>query len=414
MLNTQQLYAMNILKTGLNCFVTGDAGTGKSYLINHFIDESEEEGKSIMVVAPTGISALNIGGVTIHRAFGAPLIPLVGKPEKLPRTLLSTDILIVDEISMCRVDLFDYMIYQIVQANISRRKKGMSDIQIVVVGDFFQLPPVTTDRDKEVLVKYYSNYNKGFAFTSKYWSLCNFKNIVLSDVIRQEDKKHCAILNMARTGDRRCIELITRISTPEKIENAITLCGTNKMANDINESELGKIKSKTVVYTSEIEDEVKESDKHVPDEITLKEGARVMFVVNDAMGSYCNGSFGTVKKLYEDKVGVIVDDTGDFVIVEKFTWNILKYNVTNGILKEEIIGKYTQIPLKLAYAITIHKSQGQTYPAINLEPKSWDCGQLYVAVSRVKSLDRIHLLSNIMNNYLVASNEVIRFYRKLT
>jgi len=418
-LKKMQEYAFITLDDGKNVFLTGDAGTGKSHVIKVFIESCKNKRLSVMVVAPTGIAALNVGGVTIHRAFDAKVGPLVEKITSIVSVLKDTDVIIVDEISMCRIDLFEYMIKQIMYANIARRRSNQKDIQIVVVGDFFQLPPVVTDEDREILTQYYKkDIGCGFAFQSEYWKYCNFVNICLNEIVRQSNMEFSKNLNMARLGNKGSLTYFQKNSSKSEIKNAILLCGTNKSVDEKNTAELEKLTTPLKEMVSLTIGEVKETDKVVPDIINLKVGARVMTVINDAEDRFRNGSFATVTSIGKEAVTIQLD-TGITVSLEPYTWSIKDYQLVtetvDGKLVEKLeqveIGSYTQFPLKLAWAITIHKSQGQTYDAVNLDPYCWDCGQLYVALSRCKTVENMYFTRILTPNFLKASKEVINFYR---
>lgn len=410
-----QEYGYNILCTGHNVFLTGDAGTGKSYLLNKYIEHLQAIDKNVVVTAPTGIAALNINGATIHRTFGLGINPLVSSKitARVPDVIKEADAFIIDEISMCRVDLFTYVAKMILKANEERKRYNKKSIQVILCGDFFQLPPVMNNYDREVLTEFFgSDIGYGFAFQSHHWQSFNFVNIVLKDVVRQQDSNFASVLNAARIGNKRVLNYIKAYSNPYYLNNAIILSGTNKAVNEKNYEELSKIDSKLVEYEAKIIGDVKESDKVTSDNLQLKVGARVMTLVNDIDDLYRNGSFGTVTELNKDNV-VVMMDAGYTVKIFKYTWEIIKYSLDNGKLKQEIVGKFIQYPLKLAWAITIHKSQGQTYDAVNLNPYCWDAGQLYTALSRVKSLDQMHLTSYLLDKYLVTSETVKQFYANL-
>jgi ATP-dependent exoDNAse (exonuclease V) alpha subunit len=413
----RQELAYKYMTEGRNVFLTGDAGTGKSYVVSKFIEWCNKNEKNVLITAPTGIAALNIDGSTLHRVFRAPIGPLVQPIKSVSSLLKDADVVIIDEISMCRIDLFEYVIKQIMSLNIMRRKKNiLKDIQIVLSGDFFQLPPVIIDSEREVLNRYFGrDIGYGYAFQSELWDGCNFISIVLDEVVRQRDEAFMLSLNKARLGDKSCISYFQNYSSRNEIKDAILLCGTNKKAKEKNTYELGLIPSKSKIFQSKITGEVKDSDKVTEDSLELKVGARVMTLVNDKEDNYKNGSFGTIKAFNssENTITVLID-SGVTVDIEKYTWEIKGYDVDeHNKLKQKTIGTFTQFPLKLAYAITIHKSQGQTYDKVNVNPYCWDYGQLYVALSRCTNIETMHLTQYIKPDFLKASPEVIKFYKSL-
>jgi ATP-dependent exoDNAse (exonuclease V) alpha subunit len=417
-LNYKQNLAYNIIMSGYNTFLTGGGGVGKTFVLRKVINDIESKNKNVMVVAPTGIAALNLNGATIHNQFEAPLGVLTYNKNVYEPSdeLVYTDVVIIDEISMCRLDLFDFISNKIMDANSRRKRLGFKPIQLVVSGDFFQLPPVIRQTEKYALDSFYKkDVEAGFAFNSKMWSLFDFKTIILTEVIRQNEKEFIESLNKLRTGEKAYINYIYNNSCKQEIESAITICGTNDEASKKNEYELSKINEKEIEYIASTQGEVEESDTIAEMNLRLKEGARVMTLVNDH--SYNNGSFGTVVGLYDDTI-VIQMDNGVTEYVREFTWDVYRYelekNDTDRVkLVKKIVGHVTQFPVKLAYAITIHKSQGQTYDAANISPYSWDCGQLYVALSRVRSLDKLHFNYEPDMRYLVTSLNVIKFYNSL-
>ena len=418
MLNSKQQIASMCMESGKNVFITGDAGTGKSFVINRFIHWCKKENKQVVVCAPTGVAAINIGGVTAHRVFKIPIKPLIESPKSIPTTLKDADVILIDEVSMLRLDIFDYMATILFALNRFRRQRGKDDIQVILVGDFFQLPPVLTDKDREVLemYKYRDGMGKGFAFQSQYWNAFNFVCIQLDEVVRQDDKEFIYNLNAIRYGDYRGINYFNKNSASDEIKDAILICGTNKAVNRKNEEEYKKIKSEEFIYDAKIDGDVAESDKMVPDRLKLKVGCRVMTVINDYAGKYQNGTLATVLNLTDDRVVILTDD-GEVADIEPYTWNVNNYSANNTKnkvkLKLDCIGTFTQYPLKLAYAVTVHKSQGQTFDKVNLNPYCWDCGQLYVALSRVKTIEGLHLTEQIRPSYLIASSDVKEFYRNM-
>lgn len=417
---SDQQTAYNYLTAGYSVFLSGGGGVGKSYVIEEFIKYCDENNKNIVVCASTGIAALNIKGVTAHRTFKIPIGAILDKPKSIPTELKDIDVIILDEISMVRIDVFDYISQIILSINKRRIKEHKKIVQFIVVGDFFQLPPVITDTDRSVLEQYkYGNVlGKGFAFQSQYWKVFNFKNVILNQQMRQNNSEMINALNNVRIGNPNALAYFTRYSQPQEINDAIYLCGTNKAVQEKNETEFNKLKTPIKTYKSIITGTVSDSDKVVPDELKLRVGCRVMTMVNDSEDMYVNGSFGYATHLSDNEVTIKFDD-GYTATIERYTWEIFGYEAKSDTKtgktrpNKKVIGKYTQFPLKLAYAITIHKSQGQTYSKVNLNPYCWDCGQLYVALSRLKDINGLHLSSPIYNKYLVTSQEVKNFYRNI-
>jgi ATP-dependent exoDNAse (exonuclease V), alpha subunit - helicase superfamily I member len=414
-LTIDQKKAYECMLKGNNVFISGEAGTGKAYVVSRFINEMSQKHKNILVCAPTGVAALNVGGVTIHRCFHISSEPQIKTyVTSVSDEVKEADIIIVDEISMCRVDLFDCMIRHIAKAERETFKRK----QIIVVGDFFQLPPVTTKEDLKILKEFYKDYDKGFAFESEYWDDLNFDKIVLKEILRQSDNEFIFQLNNARIGNTSCIPYFNIHAKREKIEDGIILCARNITAQQINEEELDKINSESKFYESIIEGEVKSSDKPTFDILELKVGARVIILVNDIENNdYQNGTIGTIAALKANGVSVTLDN-GKIIKIGMHEWEIESYTIVEesrdevkfNKLEKTKIGSFKQLPLKLAYAITIHKSQGQTYDRVNLIPYSFSCGQLYVALSRVKSIEGLCLIENMKKEYLKCDEKVKLFY----
>lgn len=409
----EQKKAFDIMRSGQNIFLTGNAGTGKSFLLKHFIDYAEEEGLKVLVTAPTGIAAINVGGSTVHRTFKVPLEPMSpGARTKTPSAVKEADIIIIDEISMVRADVFQYVARVIAKAE----EKAEKHIQLIVIGDFFQLPPVVTKADRQALMSLWGyDLQEGFAFEAPMWKNFRFQNIVLKETIRQSDPVFIGTLNGLRRGDFKNTATLKQITAEKWQASAIYLCGTNREANDFNNRKLEEINAPEFTFESKIQGKVGAGDKPVEDTIRLKVGARVMVVINDILGNYQNGSMGYVEEIDADKTKITVKlDNGKTAVIGPHVWEIVEYDVSSGGLQKNIIGTFEQLPLKLGYAITIHKSQGQTFESVNINPSCFCEGQLYVGLSRCTSAGNLYLNSPYINQrWLKTSRKVIAFYNSL-
>lgn len=406
MLNKGQQKTLDYLTEGKNVFVTGDGGTGKSYVIQKYIDWCIEKKKNLIICAPSGIAALNVGGVTAHRAFSLP-IGIVENFDKLkvPKEIRTADVCIIDEISMNRMDVFKEISY-------IWKKAGNSDKQMIVVGDFFQLPPIVGTNEKETYHELYKNCI--YPFECPEWKEYNFKYCILTEIERQKnDVEFIKNLNKARVGDRTCIEYFNRfVRTSPKETDIISLCPTNREAEEINSSRLANLPGPSTLFHAKIEGEVKLSDMVTSELLELKAGARIMTLVNDLNGDFANGSFGIIKKVYEDSIDVKMDN-GKSLHIDPFRWSITKYAQNEATLEQVEIGSFEQLPVKLAYAITIHKSQGQTYDAAVISPKVFNEGQLYVALSRIRSSAGLYIKEKISPRALNASKKAYAFYQSI-
>lgn len=421
-----QQYGYNVLMAGYSVFLTGDAGTGKTYILNKFIDAQRTRGRNVMVCAPTGIAALHINGVTLHRQFKADIKVNVNTPvyDEVAYELADVDTLIIDEISMCRIDLFELVVKYIFSANALRKRRNKPQIQVVLSGDFLQLPPVLTDADRELLTTLYGReITIGFAFESPLWNKLNLHNIVLTEVVRQSDREFLQILNRLRLGDKTALDYIMQNCSKVPLEDAVNLYGKNNSAIERNIDELNKLPSELYTHEAIITGAAKITDTNADMVLPLKVGARVMSLVNceaeDGSLVYGNGSLGTVVAICDSYVTVEFDN-GAIENIALHTWEIEEYYIENSIQTGNVpklctreVGTVVQYPLKLAYAITIHKSQGQTYNSVNINPYAWDCGQLYVALSRVRDVKNLYLTSEINYDYLVLSLNVVKFYNQI-
>lgn len=420
-----QQYGYNVLMAGYSVFLTGDAGTGKTYLLNEFIHDQRARNRNVMVCAPTGIAALHINGVTLHHQFKADIRTNVNTKtyDEIVYELANVDTLIIDEISICRIDLFEYVVKYIFGANSIRKQRNEPKIQVVLSGDFLQLPPVITEEDRKILNKFYNrDITMGFAFESQYWKMLDLHIVILTEVVRQENNEFLQILNRIRLGDKTAVDYIMQNCSKVPLQDAVNLYGKNNSVTERNIAELNNLPTELYTHEAIITGAAKITDTNAEMILPLKVGARVMTLTNKEMedGSliYGNGSLGTVVSINDDTVTVEFDD-GFIENIEQYEWKIEEYYVENSnttsfpkLCKREI-GKVIQYPLKLAYAITIHKAQGQTYNAVNINPYTWDCGQLYVALSRVKDIKNLYITSEINYDYLVISLNVIKFYNEI-
>lgn len=409
---TGQQEVLDLVENEKNVYLTGLGGTGKSYILEKIIERAEAQDKNIIACAPTGIAALNIGGSTIHRILGIrpnKTLALSAAPwidDNSP--LLSCDLMIVDEISMCRLDLFDYLSLALKAAS-RLRKDGKSLCQLVVVGDFCQLPPVLKAEDRPILEqKYGYDVGEGYAFIGAEWDSWDFKKVELTEAIRQRDSLFVTALNACRIGDTKGLEWIEEHAADEAPENAIILCGRNDKVDRENQKNLDKLSSESSFYLAQIDGQVESSDMPTLEKLEIKPGARVMALVNNSETTYMNGSLGTVRECDNDYVSVCFDN-GAVARVGPHQWDVTRPVLSGGKTKNETIGTFIQIPLKLAYAITIHKAQGQTFEAASIYPDCWDPGQLYTALSRLTTIEGMHIMHHAQDDFLKTSKDVILF-----
>lgn len=403
MLTQSQEQAIKLLDAGYNVFLTGKAGTGKSFLVDYFVAKNKE--KNIIKCAPTGVAALNIGGATIHRTFGVPIRLLAHNDVLTSRDKLDVlekaDIILIDEISMCRIDVFEYVMRSLRRININNK-------QLILVGDFYQLPPVLTDNDRLSFRKLYGD--RLYAFESDIWNSSNLITIELTEVKRQTEKKLLDSLSNIREGipDFGIFQIANRAD-----DKAVSLCPKKIQAKQINDNHLSQLPNHKH-YSASITGSVSESDMVVDKELVLAKDARIIMLVNDSEGKWVNGSMGTITNLSDNHITVQIDNDGEYN-VKRYTWSINEYvleedeetKVKRVVEKE--IGTFTQFPLKLAWAITVHKSQGQTYDNVNIYSGFFEKGQMYVALSRCKTLSGIHTMGALQQNELRYSQTVKDF-----
>lgn len=397
--------------TKTNVFLTGNAGTGKSTFLKYF---RENTAKKIAIVAPTGVAALNVGAQTIHSFFRLKPAFVDVKTLKPLRSkvLKELELLIIDEISMVRADIFDGINHTLKLAR--KNEKPFGGVQVCVIGDLFQLPPVVTREEKEFFAQHYQT---PFFFGTKAYDSANFKTIQFNTIHRQKDGAFIKILNAIRSGDCNAdtLETLNSRLNPKAspAPGTLLLTTTNALAEDINASKLDGLKGKARTYEGRMSGEFGMNGARLPapEGLLLKVGAQVMFVKNDSEGRWVNGTIGIVESLGNKRISVAVGDVLHEVELEKWQNIGYEFNEEKGEIAEKTFGTYTQFPITLAWAITIHKSQGKTLERviIDLGNGAFAAGQLYVALSRCKSLSGIALKQPITNSDIRCDTEVVEF-----
>lgn len=402
--------------TGMSIFLTGKAGTGKTTFLKTLKSHSH---KRMVVVAPTGVAAINAGGVTIHSFFQLPLSPYVPNAKmeqrfaysKEKRKIMRTiDMLVIDEISMVRSDVLDAV------DNVMRRfrehDKPFGGVQLVMIGDLHQLTPVVRDEEEKILSEY---YNTTYFFGSKALQSIDYVTIELHHVYRQQDESFLKILNDIRDGHPTADDLKTLNSRynpsfrPNANDDYIRLTTHNSKADDYNKYELLALKTPSYTFKAEIEKEFPPSDYPTDMRLTLKTGAQVMFLKNDPKGRYYNGRIGHVTYVDERQILVLCPGDEKAIEVEKEVWENTKYKLNDSTnqIESEVVGTFTQYPLRLAWAITIHKSQGLTFDHAIIDAQlSFASGQVYVALSRCKTLEGMVLASPIEPSAIINDSRV--------
>ena len=415
--NPEQYNAYQMIANTQNSFfLTGKAGTGKTTFLKQI---QKEVSKKFLLLAPTGLAAINLGGQTIHSFFGFKFGVLgPGETGQLnpnkQKLIKAIDTIIVDEVSMVRCDLIDAMDRTL---RLYRKNSApFGGVQMVFVGDMFQLEPVAQQNDREILREIYGTDRCYFykAFVIRRYDL---PKIEFLKIYRQSDPIFIEILDHFRTGNvtmRDVMRLNSRyvVAGMESDKLKITLATNNRIAKNINDTRMAELKGTEFIYTAESEGDIRNLKDSVDNELILKEGAQVMFTRNDSLGRWVNGTLGTVIKLTEEGIAVDIEGQGS-VEVDKVTWEVVEqeYDKETKSCVRTVVGRMQQYPLRLAWAITIHKSQGLTFDrvAIDLGSGSFACGQTYVALSRARSLEGLELISRISQGAAMVSRDVIEF-----
>lgn len=411
-----------IQETNQSFFLTGKAGTGKSTFLKHIV---ETVSKDFVVVAPTGIAAVNVGGVTIHSFFQFPLRPLLPEDEDIKvfwkdsekRKIISAmDTLIIDEISMVRADLIDGIDYSL-RKNGGNPNLPFGGKQVVFVGDIFQLEPVTIKNTGEQKI-ISEIYGSSYFYNAKVFERVSLFTVELQKVYRQTDSAFISLLDKVRVKEISPTDLNkinTRVFSQSELNKndfAITLTTKNDLADTVNFKKLSELKTDPFAYNAEVSGEFEESKYPTEPELTLKVGAQVIFIKNDTDKRWVNGTIGQVSGLTDTVIKVKLKD-GEIYSVEKRIWENIKYqyNKEKKKIEQEIVGTFKQYPLKLAWAITIHKSQGLTFDKVVVDfgNGTFASGQAYVALSRATSFEGLFLKQKLNSTDIYIDDEIKEF-----
>lgn len=426
-----------VLYTDAHIFLTGKAGTGKTTFLRNLPQKTY---KRMAVVAPTGVAAINAGGQTIHSFFQLPFGPQIPEDaidpslrtiqaqsraqfQKLNKRKLnlmrSLDLLIIDEISMVRADVLDAI--DAVLRRARRSQKPFGGVQLLMIGDVHQLAPVAKAEEWEVLAPY---YNTTYFFGSHVLQNTPYICVELEHIYRQHDDDFITLLNKVRDNrlDKECLHLLNNRYQPNFIahdnEGYITLTTHNYQADQINESKLDALGTKLLVFKADVEGIFPENTFPTKEELVLKIGAQVMFVKNDPSPekAFYNGKIGRLVGYDKESENVTVLSDGEYIVVPRLKWENMEYTINpeNQEIDEKEIGSFTQIPLRLAWAVTIHKSQGLTFDKVIVDAgQAFAHGQVYVALSRCTSLEGLVLKTPINSNALVNDYAVNHFVEVL-
>jgi ATP-dependent exoDNAse (exonuclease V) alpha subunit len=423
-INDQFQCALEVLEnTEKNIFITGRAGTGKSTLLEYFRNITK---KNVVMLAPTGVAALNVKGQTIHSffRFKPNITPYRVKRLRSSRDSESVyhklDIIVIDEISMVRADLLD-CVDRFLRLNGPEIDKPFGGIQMAFIGDLYQLPPVVTSSEKEV---FQSLYETPYFYGAQVFDSLQMEFVELEKIYRQSDEQFITLLNTIRNNSitPEGLELLNQRCQPDFEPPPdgfyVYLTTTNRLAEEINNRRLAALKGGLYTFTGRIEGNFDQEYLPTKIELQVKVGAQIMMLNNDSGGRWVNGSIGKIINIIENGKGedIIVAELadGEEVEITPFTWEIYRFFVDGGQLQSETVGKFTQYPLMLAWAVTIHKGQGKTFDKVIIDIGSgtFAHGQMYVALSRCTTLEGIILKKPALKKHIWTNYQVMDFLTK--
>ena len=419
--------------TNRSVFLTGKAGTGKTTFLNNFVKQT---GKKNIIVAPTGIAAINAGGVTIHSLFTIPPRTFVPTTDEVDRNyamnindlfphfkyrkdklklLREVELLIVDEVSMLRADLLDIMDFAL--RHVRRNQLPFGGVQLLLIGDLYQLPPVVRDDSERILSQFYQS---PFFFSARALQQIPLITVELMKVYRQKDEGFLEILNAIRDADISALDFdkLNERYDPnfEPTDEAyIYLCSHNRIADRINQEKLNELGGSPKTYKASVVGSFNETQFPNEETLELKIGAQIMFIRNDSTPEkkFYNGKLAEVSYLDEKEIRVILADSEEEITLSKEIWEQRRYFVDQDHnIQEEVLGSFEQFPIRLAWAVTIHKSQGLTFDRVIIDAgRSFASGQVYVALSRCRTLEGIVLKSRITEDVIFSDHRIENFQR---
>ncbi|WP_228412878.1 AAA family ATPase [Chryseobacterium sp. G0162] len=417
--------------TNRSVFLTGKAGTGKTTFLNNFVKITR---KKHIIVAPTGIAAINAGGVTIHSLFAIPSRTFVPTTEPVDPNLAMNinelfphfkyrkekldlfreiELIIIDEVSMLRADLLDMMDHSL--RRVRRNQLPFGGVQLLLVGDLYQLPPVVRDDSERILSKFYET---PFFFSAKALQDVRLITVELTTVYRQQDEEFLEILDAVRHADFHELDfekLNSRYNPNFEPENEtyIHLCSHNRIADHINQKKLAELEEESLFYKASVIGEFKETQYPMDETLELKVGTQIMFIRNDSSPekNFYNGKLAEISYLDGDTIKVVLDESKKEIMVTTEVWEHKRYTLdADKNIKTEVLGSFEQYPIRLAWAVTIHKSQGLTFDRVIIDAgRSFASGQVYVALSRCRTLSGIVLKSEISQNAIFKDQRIEDF-----